>query len=136
MILLSGGTDGGTIRHVVELAEFIGAADPRPRLGSSYKLPVVYAGNRDARDAVRGALADKVDLHITENLRPVLEMENLAPARDEIHELFLKHVMAQAPGDAILAMPAQSAAHLLMIVLIIGANVHVLAVRLVRKRKA
>jgi uncharacterized protein (TIGR01319 family) len=98
MILLSGGTDGGTIRHVVELAEFIAAANPRPRLGMSYKLPLVYAGNRDAREAVQATLGQKADLHITENLRPVLERENLGPARDKIHELFLTHVMAQAPG--------------------------------------
>lgn len=98
MILLSGGTDGGTIRHVVELAEFIAAANPRPRLGISYKLPLVYAGNRDAREAVQATLGQKADLHITENLRPVLERENLGPARDKIHELFLTHVMAQAPG--------------------------------------
>jgi uncharacterized protein (TIGR01319 family) len=98
MVLLSGGTDGGTVRHVVELAEFLAAAKPRPRLGSSFKLPVVYAGNRDAREDVRSALAEEAELHITENLRPVLERENLGPARDEIHDLFLKHVMAQAPG--------------------------------------
>ncbi len=98
MVLLSGGTDGGTVRHVVELAEFLAAAKPRPRLGSSFKLPVVYAGNRDAREDVRSALAEEAELHITENLRPVLEREDLGPARDEIHDLFLKHVMAQAPG--------------------------------------
>jgi len=98
MVLLSGGTDGGTVRHVVELAEFLAAANPRPRLGSSYSLPVVYAGNADARETVQQTLAEKAELHITENLRPVLERENLTPARDEIHDLFLKHVMAQAPG--------------------------------------
>jgi len=98
MVLLSGGTDGGTIRHVVELAEFLAAANPQARLGSTFKVPVVYAGNVDARQAVGEALAGKAELHITENLRPVLESENLTPARDEIHELFLKHVMAQAPG--------------------------------------
>jgi len=98
MVLLSGGTDGGTVRHVVELAEFLAAANPRPRLGASYKLPVVYAGNTDARGAVQAALGEKAELHLTENIRPVLERENLGPARDEIHELFLKHVMAQAPG--------------------------------------
>ena len=98
MVLLSGGTDGGTVRHVAEMAEFLAAANPRPRLGSSFLLPVVYAGNQDARGAVQAALAEKAELHITDNLRPVLERENLAPARNEIHELFLKHVMAQAPG--------------------------------------
>lgn len=98
MILLSGGIDGGTTTHVVEIAELISAADPRPRLGSSYKLPVIYAGNTDARGAVTDSLKDKVDLIVTDNLRPVLERENLLPAREAIHDLFLEHVMAQAPG--------------------------------------
>ena len=98
MILLSGGIDGGTTTHVVEIAELISAADPRPRLGSSYKLPIIYAGNKEATEMVVEALADKVDLKKVDNLRPVLERENLAPAREEIHEQFMEHVMAQAPG--------------------------------------
>jgi len=98
MILLSGGIDGGTTTHVVEIAELIAAADPRPRLGSSYRLPVIYAGNVNARVEVENTLKNKVDLKTVENLRPVLERENLGPAREEIHELFMEHVMAQAPG--------------------------------------
>jgi len=98
MILLSGGIDGGTIDHVVELAEIIRAADPKPRFGVGYKLPVIFAGNKDAREAVKEALGDRVELKIVDNLRPVLEKENLGPARDIIHELFMEHVMAQAPG--------------------------------------
>jgi len=98
MILLSGGTDGGTVSHVVELAEYIAAARPRPRLGTGYNLPVIYAGNKDARDQVRDVLAEHTALHITENLRPVLEQENLEPARGKIQDLFLEHVMAHAPG--------------------------------------
>ncbi|MHC4859200.1 MAG: glutamate mutase L [Planctomycetota bacterium] len=54
MILLSAGTDGGTVEKVVEIGEL--------------------------------------------NLRPVLEREHLKPARDAIHELFMEHVMAHAPG--------------------------------------
>ncbi|PWB75433.1 methylaspartate mutase [candidate division GN15 bacterium] len=98
MILLSGGIDGGTTTHVVEIAELVAAADPRPRLGTGYKLPIIYAGNKDATEAVKEALSDKVDLKTVENLRPILERENLGPAREEIHELFMEHVMAQAPG--------------------------------------
>ena len=49
MILMSGGTDGGTIRHLVELAEMLVAADPKPRMGANVKLPVIFAGNKDAR---------------------------------------------------------------------------------------
>ncbi|UCD62620.1 MAG: glutamate mutase L [Candidatus Zixiibacteriota bacterium] len=98
MILLSGGIDGGTMTHVVEIAELISAADPKPRLGSSYQLPIIYAGNKEAATLVHDTLADKVDLKTVANLRPVLERENLGPAREEIHELFMEHVMAQAPG--------------------------------------
>ena len=39
MLLLSGGVDGGTTSHVVELAEIIAAARPRPRLGIAYETP-------------------------------------------------------------------------------------------------
>ena len=98
MILLSGGTDGGTVTHVVEMAEYIAAAEPRPRLGMSYKLPLIYAGNKDVRPRIQEILGEKTALTITENIRPVLERENLAPARNKIHDLFLEHVMAQAPG--------------------------------------
>lgn len=98
MILLSGGVDGGTTTHVAELAELIAAADPRPRLGVSYSLPVIYAGNVDAREIVKDRLEAKTSLKITENLRPVLERENLQPARLEIQNLFLEHVMMHAPG--------------------------------------
>ncbi|MCP4632585.1 MAG: methylaspartate mutase [candidate division Zixibacteria bacterium] len=100
MILLSGGIDGGTTTHVVELAELVSAADPKPRLGSGYNLPVIYAGNSNARPAIKEALEDKVALDIVDNLRPVLERENLLPAREKIHDLFMEHVMAQAPGYA------------------------------------
>ena len=98
MILCSGGTDGGTVKHLVELAEMLVSADPKPRLGIGLKLPVIYAGNKEAREPVKEVLGDRVDLRIVDNLRPTLDRENLDPAREAIHELFLQHVMQQAPG--------------------------------------
>ncbi|MDP6499346.1 MAG: glutamate mutase L [Candidatus Marinimicrobia bacterium] len=98
MILLSGGIDGGTTKHVVELAEILAAANPKPRLGSDYKLPVIYAGNKNASNKIDETLGEITDLDLTENIRPVLEMENLKPSRDKIHDLFMEHVMQQAPG--------------------------------------
>ncbi len=98
MILLSGGIDGGTLSHVVELSEMLAAANPKPRLGSDYKLPVIYAGNNEAHQNIKDTLGDITDLTIVENIRPVLEVENLGPSRDKIHDLFMEHVMAQAPG--------------------------------------
>ncbi|MFH1228363.1 MAG: glutamate mutase L [Planctomycetota bacterium] len=98
MVLLSGGTDGGTVTHVVEMAEYLAAADPKPRFGIGYQLPVIFAGNKIARPNIKEILEKRTALYITDNIRPVLERENLNPARTEIHELFLEHVMAQAPG--------------------------------------
>ena len=98
MVLLSGGIDGGTTSHVVELAEIIEAANPKPRLGVTYELPVIYAGNKDASEIVGERLGDKMALEVVDNLRPVLERENLMPTRLKIQDQFLEHVMAHAPG--------------------------------------
>ena len=98
MVLLSGGVDGGTVSHVVELAEIIKTANPKPRLGMNYKLPIIYAGNNKAQDNIKDTLDDDTDLIMVPNIRPTLEKENLKPSRDKIHDLFMEHVMAQAPG--------------------------------------
>lgn len=98
MILLSGGTDGGNITQVVEMAEILKAANPRPRLGENYQLPVIFAGNKLATKNIEETLAEQTDLTAVENIRPILEQENLKPSRDKIHDLFMEHVMAQAPG--------------------------------------
>src|SRR5690348_443824 len=54
MLLMAGGTDGGTVSHLADLAEMVLSADPRPRLGVGTQIPVIYAGNAAARAAVRG----------------------------------------------------------------------------------
>ena len=98
MILISGGTDGGTTQHVVQIAEMVAPAKPQPRFGSEYRMPVIFAGNVDAREVITDTFDDSVELSLVENLRPTMEQEHLAPARDAIHDLFLEHVMAHAPG--------------------------------------
>ena len=97
IILMSGGTDGGTKSHLVEMAEVVRRADPKPRFGDM-KLPIIYAGNKDAAADVTTVLGADIALKKVDNLRPTLDRENLDPARDEIHEMFLEHVMQQAPG--------------------------------------
>ncbi len=104
MVLLSGGTDGGNSTQVVQLAELVAPAKPRPRFGGAYQLPIIFAGNSDARTEIERVFTAEddatggFDLSVVENLRPTLEQENLGPARDCIHDVFLEHVMAHAPG--------------------------------------
>lgn len=97
IILMSGGTDGGTKSHLIEMAEVVRRADPKPRFGDM-KLPIIFAGNKEAREDVGKVLGSTIELQVVDNLRPTLDRENLGPAREEIHEMFLQHVMQQAPG--------------------------------------
>lgn len=105
MVIMAGGTDGGTQKHVVQIAELIAPAKPKPRFGNNYQMPIIFAGNREVAAAMEETFDESVALSIVANVRPSLEVENLAPARDKIHDLFLEHVMAHAPGyDKLMAL--------------------------------
>ena len=99
MILLAGGVDsGGSVEFAIEFADLLNYAKPQSRLGSEFRLPVIYAGNNAGAPLVQDTLDSSFELHIVPNLRPGFHEENLQPARDMIHEVFLGHVMEQAPG--------------------------------------
>jgi uncharacterized protein (TIGR01319 family) len=98
MILLVGGFDDGNIDDVLTNAEIIASASPKPRLGSNFKLPVIYAGNVRLRDHIKKILEPNFVLKMTENVRTNYEEENPWPARKMIEEVFVEHVMAHAPG--------------------------------------
>jgi uncharacterized protein (TIGR01319 family) len=98
IILFSGGTDGGNISGIVHMGELLSLANPKPKFGEKTKIPLVYAGNSSAHSFIKALFSDQFDLHLVPNLRPTLKEENLSPARNKIHELFMENVMEQAPG--------------------------------------
>lgn len=98
IILLSGGVDGGSVQYIASMSETIEQANPQPRFGSTFKLPLIYAGNKDAADIVTQICSKDMDVQVVDNLRPRHDVENLGPAREAIHDVFMNHVMAQAPG--------------------------------------
>jgi uncharacterized protein (TIGR01319 family) len=99
MFLLAGGTDGGAVDQVLDMAELVKTADVRPRFGSEYKLPVVYAGNIEVRKDVTNTLSeDKYATRVVENVRPVIDKENLGPAREGIYDSYMEHVIIHSPG--------------------------------------
>jgi hypothetical protein len=56
---MSGGTDGGNTERLIEMAEIVRRADPKPRFGDM-KLPIIYAGNKDARENVDKVLGEAI----------------------------------------------------------------------------
>lgn len=98
IILFAGGTDGGNVPQVTEIAELIKSAEPKARFGLSYSLPIIFAGNNIARPFIQKYLEEKFSLQIVDNIRPEVGIENTIPTRDAIHEAFMEHVMSHAPG--------------------------------------
>ncbi len=98
IILMCGGIDGGAISSILRLGEILQLANPSPKFGDKANIPLVFAGNTEARSFIAGLFSKKFDLFIVPNLRPKLTEENLQPAREKIHQLFMDNVMEQAPG--------------------------------------
>ncbi|MBN2055631.1 glutamate mutase L, partial [bacterium] len=97
MVLMAGGMDGGNIASLVRLAEILNLAKPTPKFAGAERIPLVFCGNKDARDFVINVL-DQFDLHIVDNIRPSATNYHLAPAKAKIHDLFMENVMERAPG--------------------------------------
>lgn len=93
IFLLSGGVDKGNQSDVLEFARELAQA-------GLPEIPVIYAGNKDATAEVKRILAEVKHLPVVENLRPVLEDEVLEPTRQKIQELYMQHVVSNAPGFA------------------------------------
>ena len=98
IFLLAGGTDAGANNQVIDFAETLLSASPKPRFGKTLKLPVVYAGNQELKEDIKNILKPISEVDFVPNILPNLGNENLIPAREAIHELFLSHVMSHSPG--------------------------------------
>lgn len=83
VVLLVGGTDGGDADTIVHNAQRL-----------RYKVPVVVAGNAEARSTVVDILAGRgIPVTATENVLPRIGVLNPRPARAAIREVFLRHVI-------------------------------------------
>jgi hypothetical protein len=105
ILLMSGGTDGGATSQVIEMAEIIKDSDIKPRFGQEYSLPVIYAGNVSVQEQVERVLGeDGYALKMVENVRPLINKENLGPARESIYDAYMEHVIIHSPGYPELAL--------------------------------
>lgn len=84
IFLLAGGTDGGNTTVIEHNAKMLSSLSPA--------FPILYAGNRSARDACRSILSG-FHLTVTENLMPRLGELNTEPVQKEIRTLFLDRIV-------------------------------------------
>ena len=104
ILLMSGGTDGGATSQVLEMADVIKKSDIKPRYGTEYNLPLIYAGNVSIQNQVDGVLGENgYALKMVENVRPLINRENLGPARESIYDAYMEHVIIHSPGYTKLA---------------------------------
>ncbi len=104
ILLMSGGTDGGATSQVFEMADIIKDSDIKPRFGQEYHLPVIYAGNVSIQEEVDSILGKNgYALKMVENVRPLINKENLGPARESIYDAYMEHVIIHSPGYSKLA---------------------------------
>jgi hypothetical protein len=110
LIVITGGTDGGASRSIQKLLEPIGLA--------SFILPpekvpaILFAGNEKITDEIKtlvGSFASA--MHISPNVRPSLETEDLEPAQSELARMVVNIRKRQIKGVDLLDM--WSGGHLL-----------------------
>lgn len=95
-IILAGGTDGGAVQPVIDLARVIAMALRMPTLAE--KPAVLYAGNSETRAAVAEILGPIAPLRAGPNIRPFLAVEDLAAIQTELENLYVQRKMGQLPG--------------------------------------
>lgn len=96
VILIGGGVDGGAVAPVLEMARDIAIALSAWRDGG--RVPIVFAGNRDARAEIVKLFGECSDLYVVDNVCPTLETEELGPVREEIGRLYREYRMSGVPG--------------------------------------
>jgi len=106
ILLLAGGTDGGNSDVIVHNAQVLGR--------SALACAIVLAGNRNAADDARAALAGRQVL-ATDNVMPEFNVLHIEPARAAIRQVFIDRIVhakgidrAQAEFDRVL-MPTPAA---------------------------
>jgi len=96
VILLVGGTDGGAERPIIEMANIISLA--LQVFNHLEKPHILYAGNIEARAQIAEILGPVAPLKMVDNIRPALDLENIAAVQMELESLYIEQKMSRLPG--------------------------------------
>jgi len=96
LVLIAGGVDGGATHSIQNILEIIGLG--AYLLPESKRPVVLYAGNKQLARDVQASLSNIASgVSISPNIRPSLDMEDLAPAQRELANLVVNIRQRQMP---------------------------------------
>jgi len=97
VVCVSGGTNGGAERAVLDLVEaakiaarFLEVTGNKPR--------ILFAGNADLKPRVADVIGNQAELLQIDNVRPSLEIESIGPAQTELEVMYAHHKMSHIAG--------------------------------------
>jgi hypothetical protein len=96
LIFIVGGTDGGASQRLLKLVDTL-------RMGvnvlaESGRVFVIYAGNKQAREAVTSRLQESAHVQVAENVRPDLETADIDEAATLVNALYEDVKLSRLPG--------------------------------------
>jgi hypothetical protein len=95
-VVVVGGIDGGPARPILNTIQAIAlacAALPEPD-----RPPIIYAGNAKLRQEIIDLIAGDAELHIVDNVRPTVDVENPGPLQEKIEEVHRLRLTKDLPG--------------------------------------
>jgi len=112
VIILTGGTENGAVRSIARLTQLVQKVCQFTRRDQAPE--VLYAGNSRMAEHVRTSLEKHTSVSITENIRPGIEIESLAPAKGALAEIAFHNARRKINGlteltDQSSTLPLQTA---------------------------
>lgn len=101
LVIISGGTDYGSQGAVLQLADLVALAARQMREGA--RPEILFVGNAALHERVRDMFTGVCEVAVAENLRPVLEEENVKSARRQLARVYERARLAAMPGYGELA---------------------------------
>jgi hypothetical protein len=96
VIFITGGTDGGAVRPVMNIVQLVALYN---QILEPEERPLTfYAGNADLVDDVAALFATAGDLRVVANVHPSPDLENLRPAQSELERIYRNRSLTRVPG--------------------------------------
>jgi hypothetical protein len=96
VIVIAGGTDNGATNSVIRLVESVGLACTL--MPEEVRPQILYAGNQSIRPEIENRLGSITGNYYAPNVRPGLEIEQLAPAQAHLADIFRSIRSTRIPG--------------------------------------